>query len=53
MGSVVSPVIQANVRLSFEDDLRSGGLLNCVSQFIRVHTDLVDSMVTPGVPRDS
>ena len=27
MGSVVGPVIQANGRLSFEDDLRSGGLL--------------------------
>ena len=30
--SVAGPVIQANVRLSFEDDLRCGGLLYCVSQ---------------------
>ena len=27
LGSVASPVIQANGRLTFEDDLRSGGLL--------------------------
>ena len=27
--SVAVPVIQANGRLSFEDDLRSGGLLYC------------------------
>ena len=27
LGSVAGPVIQANGRLSFEDDLRSGGLL--------------------------
>ena len=32
LGSVAGPVIQANGRLSFEDDLRSGGLLYCVSQ---------------------
>ena len=32
LGSVTSPVIQANGRLTFEDDLRSGGLLYCVSQ---------------------
>ena len=31
-GSVAGPVIQANGRLSFEDDLRSEGLLYCVSQ---------------------
>ena len=32
LGSVAGPVIQANGRLSFEDGLRSGGLLYCVSQ---------------------
>jgi hypothetical protein len=32
LGPVAGPVIQANERLSFEDDLRSGGLLYCVSQ---------------------
>ena len=32
LGSVAGPVIQANGRLSFDDDLRSGGLLYCVSQ---------------------
>ena len=30
LGSLVGPVIQANGRLSFEDNLRSGGLLFCV-----------------------
>ena len=32
LGSVAGPVIQANGRLSFEDDLRSGDLLYYVSQ---------------------
>ena len=32
VGSVAGPVIQANGRLSFEDDLMSGGLLYFVSQ---------------------
>ena len=32
LGSVSGPVIQANGRLSFEDDLRSVGLLYRVSQ---------------------
>ena len=32
LGSVAGPVIQVNGRLSYEDDLRSGGLLYCVSQ---------------------
>ena len=32
LGPVASPVIQAYGKLSFEDDLRSGGLLYCVSQ---------------------
>ena len=46
MGSVAGPVIQANGRLTFEDDLRSGGLLNA-----SVGTELADSMVTLGEPR--
>jgi hypothetical protein len=29
LGSVAGPVIQVNGSLSFEDDLRSGGLLYC------------------------
>ena len=32
LGSVVGPVIQANGRMNFENDLRFGGLLYCVSQ---------------------
>ena len=52
LGSVAGPVIQANGRLSFEDDLRSGGLLYCVSQWISIRTELADSMVTLGEPRD-
>ena len=31
LGSVLGPLIQANGRLSFEDDLRSGVLLYCAS----------------------
>ena len=31
--SVVGPVIQANGKLSFEDDLRSGGLEACLTVF--------------------
>ena len=44
-GSVTGPVIQANGRMIFEDDLRSGGLLYCN------HTDLADNMVTLEEPR--
>ena len=32
LGSVAGLVSQANARLSFEDDMRSGGLVYCVSQ---------------------
>ena len=32
LGSVAGPVIQANGRLTFEDDLRSGGLLFFTTQ---------------------
>ena len=44
------PVIQANGRLIFEDDLRSGGLLCFISMNASVRTELADSMVTPGEP---
>ena len=44
------PVIQANGRLTFEDDLRSGGLLCLISMNASVRTELADSMVTPGEP---
>ena len=50
LGSFARPVIQANGRLTFEDDLRSGGLLCFVSMNASVDTELVDSMVTPGEP---
>ena len=32
LGSVAGPVIQANGRLEFEDGLRTGVLLHCVSR---------------------
>ena len=44
------PVIQANERLTFEDDLRSGGLLCFISMNASVRTELADSMVTTGEP---
>ena len=44
------PVIQTNGRLTFEDDLRSGGLLCFISMNASVRTELADSMVTPGEP---
>ena len=44
------PVIQANGRLTFKDDLRSGGLLCFISMNASVRTELADSMVTPGEP---
>ena len=43
--SVTGPVIQANGRLTFEDDLRSGGLL-----YTSIRTGLFESMVTLGEP---
>ena len=52
LGSVAGPVIQANGRLTFEDDLRSGGLLSLVSMNASICTELADSMVTPGEPGD-
>ena len=48
--SLRGPVIQANGRLTFEDDLRSGGLLCFISMNASVRTELADSMVTPGEP---
>ena len=50
LGSVAGPVIQANGRLTFEDDLRSGGLLCFISINASVCTELANSMVTPGEP---
>ena len=41
LGSGAGPVIQANGRLNFEDDLRSGSLLYCVSQWTRVCNEYV------------
>ena len=42
----MGPVIQANG--TFEDDLRSGGLLCFISIKASIHTELADSMVTGG-----
>ena len=50
LGSVAGLVIQANGRLAFEDDLRSGGLLCFISMNASILTELADSMVTPGKP---
>ena len=50
LGSVVGPVMQASGRLTFEDDLRSEGLLCFISMNPSVRTELADSMVTPGEP---
>ena len=50
LGSVAGPVIQANGRLTFEDDLRPGGLLCFTTQWTSVCTGLVDSLVTLGKP---
>ena len=50
LGSIAGPVIQANGKLTFEDDLRSGGLLCFISMNASVCTELADSMVTPGEP---
>ena len=44
------PVIQAIGRLTFEDDLRAGGLLYFPTQVTSVRTELADTMVTPGEP---
>ena len=53
--SVAGPVIQANWRLSFEDDLRAGGLLYCVSQWTSIRTELADTVWSlwgnPGMAR--
>ena len=50
LGSVAGPVIQANGRLTFEDDLTSGGLLYFTTQWTSVRTELADSMVNLGEP---
>ena len=49
-GSVAGPVIQENGRLTFEDDLRSGGLLCFISINASIRTELANSMVTLGEP---
>ena len=52
-GSILSgPVIQANGRLTFEDDLRSGGLLCFTTQWTSNPNGLADSMVTLEEPGD-
>jgi hypothetical protein len=51
LGSVAGPVIQANGRLTFEDDLRSGGLLHFISMNASVRTEVANSMVTLGERR--
>ena len=48
LGSVVGPVIQENGRLTFEDDLRSGGLLCFISINASVRTELADSKEPGG-----
>ena len=40
----MGPVIQAKGRLTFEDDLRSGGLLCFISMSACVRTELADSI---------
>ena len=45
LGSVAGPVIQANGRLTFEDDFRSGGLLCFTLMNASVCTELANSMV--------
>ena len=47
---VAGPVIQANGRLTFEDDLMSRGLLYFTTQLTSDRTELADSMVTLGEP---
>ena len=46
------PLTQANGRLIFEDDLRSGRLLGFTIQWTSICTGLDDSMVTMGEPED-
>ena len=48
---VSGSVIQATERQTFDDDLRSGGLLCFISMNASVFTELADSMVTLGEPR--
>ena len=50
LGSVAGPVVHAHGRLTFEDDLMSGGLLCFIAMNASVRTELADSMVTPGEP---
>ena len=47
-GSFAGPVIQENGRLTFEDDLRPGGLLCFISINASVRTELADSKEPGG-----
>ena len=46
----VNKIIPSWVRLTFEDDLRSGGLPCFISMNASIPTELADSMVTPWEP---
>ena len=48
----MGPVTQANGRLTFEYDLRSGGLLCFTKQLTSNYTELADSMVSLEEPGD-
>ena len=49
LGSVAGPVIKANGRLTFEDDMRSGGLLLSLSWPIQSdHLSIADWMIPVG-----
>ena len=50
MWCVECHVNQGNERLTFENDLRSGGLAHFTAQWTSVHTELANSMVTLGEP---
>ena len=42
------PVIQANGRLTFKDDLRSGGVLHFTAQWTSIRTELANIAVNQG-----
>ena len=47
---MLRPVIEANGRLTFEDEWRSGGLLCFIMMNVSVCTEHADNMVIPGEP---
>ena len=51
LGSVAGSVIHANGRMTFEDDLMSGGLLYFTTKWTSIRTELTDSRVTLGETR--